>query len=191
MGWTYLHKDKDMNTKDFFSKEFNFIDKRGRKVTVLDCASYLTEAYLAIESLTPGEERMVFGMVCLIHYTRNDYYNFGYKDMDESMGPYYYNCPERILKLLTPTTYQNAIKWRKKCWEGIERKKAQPPYKIGDILEFKKPLVFSGGYKVAQLRSVNKRRFIFECPEHNGTRFRIRKATLNSIPYEIVGSLRI
>ena len=75
MGWTYLHKDKDMNTKDFFSKEFNFIDKRGRKVTVLDCASYLTEAYLAIESLTPGEERMVLGMVCLIHYTKNDYHN--------------------------------------------------------------------------------------------------------------------
>ena len=60
-------------------------------------------------------------MVCLLDYRPNEYYNIGYKDMEESEGPYYYNCPERILKLLTPTSNEYALRWRKKCWERIER----------------------------------------------------------------------
>jgi len=135
MGWTYTHKDAGVSVKDFFSNEFNSTSEGGGKITVLDCASYLTEAYLAVESLVPGETRAIFGIACLIHYARNDYYNFGYKDMEESMGPFLYSCPERILKLLTPTTYRYAIEWRKKCWENIERKKARPRFKVGDILE--------------------------------------------------------
>lgn len=30
-------------------------------------------------------------------------YGYGYKDMDEGMHPYYYNCPLSYLKLATPT----------------------------------------------------------------------------------------
>ncbi len=41
---------------------------------------------------------------------------YGYKDMDEACGPYYFNCPERIL---AASTCQNktAIEWREKCRE--------------------------------------------------------------------------
>jgi len=161
MGWTYSHKNKGISVKDFFSEEFNF--KRNEKtLKVIDCFATISEAYLAMETSTENS-REVFAVVCRIHYNSKEYFNFGYKDMDETMGPYYYNCPERILNLLTPTTSQYAIEWRKKCREKIERKKARPHFRINDILEFKKSVLFNNGYRVKQLKVVDRRRFIFEC----------------------------
>ena len=43
--------------------------------------------------------------------------------MDETCGPYQYDCPESILKLLTPTESKWANEWRAKCREY--RKKAK------------------------------------------------------------------
>ena len=48
---------------------------------------------------------------------------FYYKDMDESSGPYAYDCPKSILDLLSPTTNEFALNWRRKCYANIERKK--------------------------------------------------------------------
>lgn len=71
----------------------------------------------------PENEQRVFAAVFLTSTNKRDYYNFGYKDMDESEGPYESNCPASILNLLSPTTYEYAIKWRERCWENIRRKK--------------------------------------------------------------------
>lgn len=43
--------------------------------------------------------------------------------MDETCGPGMYNCPERIMKLLTPTEHKYAIEWRKNMWEIINKRK--------------------------------------------------------------------
>jgi hypothetical protein len=48
---------------------------------------------------------------------------WGYKDMDETVGPYFYDCPESILNLLTPTKYETAQAWRDKCREHLAQKK--------------------------------------------------------------------
>ena len=71
----------------------------------------------------PANERQVFGVVFLTSTDSKDYYNFSYKDMDESMGPCYYDCPKGILDLLTPTDSEWANNWRAKCREQLEKKK--------------------------------------------------------------------
>lgn len=40
-----------------------------------------------------------------------------WKAMPETWHPYYYNCPAKVLRMLSPTTDKNAIEWRKRCWE--------------------------------------------------------------------------
>ncbi|MFR8621990.1 hypothetical protein [[Ruminococcus] torques] len=60
--------------------------------------------------------------VVVLTSVRNGRY-FGYKDMDESELPFYYNCPESILKLLTPTENADANEWRKRCREYNLKKK--------------------------------------------------------------------
>lgn len=61
--------------------------------------------------------REVRALVCLVNYNpkARDGYIFGYKDMDETMGPYECDCPEVILDLLTPTQSDNARQWRDNC----------------------------------------------------------------------------
>lgn len=68
-------------------------------------------------------EQQVFGVVFLTSTDRKDYFNFSYKDIDESSGPCYYDCPKGILDLLTPTDSEWANNWRAKCREQLEKKK--------------------------------------------------------------------
>lgn len=66
------------------------------------------ELYAAIKDKTTGE---IFAIIYLIDLSKGD---FGYKAMDKTIHPYYYNCPERIFKLLNPTTSEYANQWRAK-----------------------------------------------------------------------------
>lgn len=71
----------------------------------------------------PENEQFVFAVVFLTSTNQKDYYNFSYKDMCESMGPYECDCPKSILDLLSPTDNENANEWRKVCYENYANKK--------------------------------------------------------------------
>jgi hypothetical protein len=71
----------------------------------------------------PEEEQRVFAVVFLTSTDKKDYFNFSYKDMCESMGPYECDCPKSILDLLSPTDNENAKEWRKACYERHANKK--------------------------------------------------------------------
>lgn len=69
------------------------------------------------------ENSIVFAAICLTLTNIKEYYNFSYKDMDETCGPYQYNCPQSILSLLTPTDNKYANEWRKACFEALKQKR--------------------------------------------------------------------
>lgn len=78
--------------------------------------------------------------VCLTSTKWSDGMNFGYKDMDETVHPFYYDCPKRILDLLSPTDNENALEWRRKCEEKRRNKKEKPSLSklpIGTRIKFK------------------------------------------------------
>jgi len=182
MGWTQTYKPKGKCLKDFFAAEFNY-DKDGVKFTVFDCAAKLNEAYLAIERIKENT-RIVFAVVCLVrYYPKDPHYNIGYKDIDESMGPYYNNCPARILKLLTPTNTKYASEWRKKCWENINKKKNLPKFKIGETLEFEQPIQFHNGANLQQLTCIIKRPLRFKNGHHT---YRLKKHVFEWNRFKII-----
>ncbi|WP_196769057.1 DUF6927 domain-containing protein [Neomoorella thermoacetica] len=149
----------------------------------MDCAATFTEAYLAVETGDASGPKEVFAVVCLLSYRPKDYFNFGYKDMSEDMGPYYYNCPERILKLLTPTENKLALEWREKCWERIRAKKARPKLREGMIIQFVEPLQFSNGVKENIFKLEDLRRLIVT--DRWGFRYRIRRKSLEK-PFKVL-----
>lgn len=61
---------------------------------------------------------------------------WGYKDMDESMGPNYYRCPER---LLAQSEVEDKHGWREECRrrrrQAAERRRWAQRLKSGDTLE--------------------------------------------------------
>ncbi len=136
MGWTNLHKDPKQSLADFFKHTFT-----SPSYEVLDVASYLNVSYIALKR----PDNTVTAIVCLIMHTPNDHYNFSYKDMDEGMGPYENTCPERILKLLTPTEDKYALAWRTRCYDNLAKKKNAA--KVGDVILLSEPLTFTDGHR--------------------------------------------
>jgi hypothetical protein len=138
MGWTFLHKEKKQKLADFFKQEFTYVTKG---CEILDVASHLNVAYIALQ--LPTHE--VTALVVLLRHVPTEYYNFGYKDMDETQGPNESNCPERILKLLTPTTSEYALAWRKRCYDNLSKRKNAA--KVGDTIHLTESLTFTDGHK--------------------------------------------
>lgn len=87
--------------------------------------------------------------------------NFGYKDMDETMHPYYYDFPEKYFKLLTPTDNKYAIEWRQRVYKNIEAKKNLAKIKYGDKIQFKSPIETTSGVKIGDTIIIEKKRGYF------------------------------
>jgi hypothetical protein len=56
---------------------------------------------------------------------------WGYKDMDETMHPYYYDCPLRLIDTATEPLNENATKWRETVREYWKKKASKPQPVVG------------------------------------------------------------
>lgn len=128
MGWTscratHYNKNGTVNRKGEMDERWTQREHDGYpELNVLKSRMYGSTYYAAIEVKRNGVREKVFGTVALTSTDWDDGMNFGYKDMDETMGPYCYDCPKSILDLLTPTDSEYANEWRHKC-----REKANAP----------------------------------------------------------------
>jgi len=146
-----LHKPKG-TVRDFFQSEWK--DHR-----ILESATRdLTEFYAAVENTQTGVK---FGVVTLIRFTRDDYYNFYYKDMDESMGPGYVRAGRKVMEALegSEPTNDYAKTWREDCWKYIAKMEARPKVRRGDMVVFNNPITFTDGYKDDSFKFVRGSRF--------------------------------
>ena len=129
MGWTSQHatyyKNGTVDRKaemDTYFKGEDTVNKKYHYKT-LKSAMVGSTYYAAIEKINnETKEREVFALICLTSVNMSDYFNFSYKDMDETMGPNERKCPIGILNLLTPTDSQWANEWRNDCRKYHEKK---------------------------------------------------------------------
>ena len=134
--------------------------------------------YAAIEHVrVPTGEREVWACICLVRYNpkARDGFIFGYKDMEESMGPYSYDCPAAILDLLTATDNENALAWRAKCREGAAQRRAfaaKPKPRPGQVIVFDVPVAFANGAAFERMEVVahpwRKSGILFRAPGRHG-----------------------
>ena len=99
MGWLY-QRDPIDNPLAYLKAKYNY-DCDTHTLQTLDGGRVRNTIYLAVKS-TDKKTRcsFVFAAVILISNTRK--HGFGYKDMDETMGPCECDCPQRIMHLLSP-----------------------------------------------------------------------------------------
>ena len=76
------------------------------------------------------KEGVVFACLYLMQGGRNK--DWGYKDVDETMGPYQHDFPVSWLDLLSPCDSEYSISWRKKVRERAE---AMAKLKVGTTWE--------------------------------------------------------
>ncbi len=146
----------------------------GLKVLASSCPQNRTyyAAAQVIENGVPGE---VFAIVCKVLWNPRSKSgeNFGYKDMTENMGPCEDDCPRHIFDLLSPTSHEYALDWRRRCAANLALRARA--IEDGDRIRFEEPLTFSDG-SVGQEFNVEKRgrRVILRDP-HTGGRYRISR----------------
>lgn len=147
MGWTS------------FSKSYCIFDKRGhvdKKATmtreiesygdikVVKAVMSGTNYYSVVHNLKSGD---YFLLMCLTGVRDGE---FWYKEMEDTMGPCYYDCPKSILDLadaLCPCTEEYdrsgwAKEWREKCRKNLEKKKLPTTYakvKVGAEIDWHVP----------------------------------------------------
>lgn len=128
MGWT--------------SYNAKYYNAKGQIDRVAECKDILTEingpngswiplkviakgrtVYAAVKRIKPDGTTYVFASVILTSTNLKDYYNFSYKDIDESCGPCESECPASILNILSPTENQYANEWRERCRQNIQKNK--------------------------------------------------------------------
>lgn len=157
MGWTYSYKPHNQSVHEYFSEHWNNETERFTLRVLKTAVVKLRTAYFAVERVVKAtNEREVFCVICKLGYRPHDHFNFGYKDMDETMGVYVTDCPASILDLLTPTDNENAIEWRKLCREHSDKRKTLR-FKVGNILELDRPIKFTNGVELKRMKVKNLR----------------------------------
>ena len=132
MGWTSFQIHKTTKTIDVLRRELEQDDqgKTRARFEILDGVMRGATFYgvMRVTNWTspdaPPARVMTYGVVVLTErkntYPASQYIDFYYKHMDESMHPFYYDCPIRLLDLLdklAPATEpaSGAYKWRAAC----------------------------------------------------------------------------
>lgn len=124
------------------------IRKELQGLNVIDFALRSNAAYAAIKR--NNEIQAV-----VIKYNKEGN-NITTKVMHESEMPYYFDCPKRILRRLSPTLNQCAIEWRERC----EAKARKARLKVGQKIKFDKLLKFTDGIERDIFVYVGKSRFV-------------------------------
>lgn len=159
MGWTSYHATHYKNGKIDRKAECDayFMEGLNRgHYDVLKSAMVGSTYYAAVQGLRryvgkdengtyiyepiPENKRITFGVVFKTSTDMKDYYNFSYKDMDETCGPYERDCPKGILDLLSPTDNEFANEWRKACYANIVKKKnSASNLPVGSVIKVTMP----------------------------------------------------
>ena len=144
MGWDYTHATHYTRTGAIDKKaeidELYTWQNDTKKYEVVRSCMVGATYYAAVKAtvLSTGEVE-TFAAVALTHTNNRDYFNFGVKTMEESMGPCEDHCPASILSLLSPTDSEYANSWRERCRKNIEAKKDPHALKnlpVGAVIRF-------------------------------------------------------
>ena len=144
MGWDYTHATHYTRTGAIDKKaeidELYAWQNDTKKYEVVRSCMVGATYYAAVKAtvLSTGEAE-TFAAVALTHTNNRDYFNFGVKTKEESMGPCEDHCPASILSLLSPTDSEYANNWRERCRKNIEAKKDPHALKnlpVGAVIRF-------------------------------------------------------
>lgn len=145
MGWTSFQIHKTLKTIDVLRKEleqddlgktqprFKLLDGVMRGATFYGVMQLTAWDKLYTPEGSTMERVQTYGIVCLTErkhvHKLSDYVEFRYKEIDEGMHPFYYDCPIRLLDLLdklSPVTEPSsgAYRWRAKCREQAAQQAA-------------------------------------------------------------------
>jgi hypothetical protein len=121
MGWIVLdHRPAGESHEDFFARRLI-----GPKQEILASAHFGGIGGTFYAAVREKASEKVWALV--VPCTGCPGARFGWKESEESQGPAECECPAHILDLLSPTTDEYALEWRRRCRERLRRLAAVIP----------------------------------------------------------------
>ncbi len=198
MGWLFQYDMLQGQTPaEYFTKHFSCESETARS-TVLAAATVGGTVYLAIENhIKATAKRYVFCGVILFKNNKKD--GFGYKDMDEGVGPCEVDCPDRIMRLLSPVeglpNIGYAAEWRANVAAARAKRRAarETAEKLvpGAVIRLPEPVTFSKTSIIAdafKLIEFRKHTPIFSPLSHPRFRCRLTRRNLATAVIEPAAS---
>ena len=108
--------------------------------------------------------------------------------MSEDMGPYRYDCPARILDLVTPTDSDTANRWRASCREALARRAKCRQLRAGMTIRLHHPMKFTDGAEIDTFKVVARLLKPGLAFDHGGRLYKPSEAALVATGYDVVAS---
>lgn len=112
MGWLFCSPSKQDMVRKLKTDGYLFDPE---KATILKTATVGNALWMAVKRRDTGE---VFISLSLLSQHNKQW---GHKDLDESVHPYYYDCPLSLLELATEPVDEQAAEWRERVRERAIR----------------------------------------------------------------------
>jgi hypothetical protein len=159
MGWTFSHKSNEEKPADYLARTcltWNSLpeDQRpmevgrsGKSGVVVFAVRFPAPHVAACPGMeathVPAEDGSITLAMLFLTRAARDHYNFGYKDMDETMGPCETGASKGLLAMLSPLQ-----EGRKECAEAVEMKsRGRVALKNGAKVHLAEPVTFADGMK--------------------------------------------
>ena len=168
MGWLFgysWHTKKELI--DHLVNNFKFSDTAVRGNVLYGVAPTIRNVTDNFGDIIQNPDGGKVIIICLLSCDRSNrnYPMWGYKDMDEGMYPYQFNCPERIL---AQSTVPDVRGWRAAC----RASRVSSRFKEGQWYEFESPLNGETRWQYCRHRRCAARDQLYWRSE-NGQEFRI------------------
>lgn len=196
MGWWSANKNNGQSFKEWATKKYTFEDDN-IKHTVLDVGVVnFHEVYMACERISKKDG--VKYTYCLVALVRKDSYSeLMVKEMDETMGPYYHNCPKKIMNLLSPVrklrvmgrSYSNAKDWRKTVLANHEKKAIIKNLVYGKTIKFNRLINFrqdGNDIKFDTFKMVEPKKMVFRAMGENGFLVKLNRQFMKDNAWKIL-----
>ena len=137
MGWTFFN-DTGETVGAICTREFTANNPGVVQFSIVDQSTRGSVWYAIARVDRPNETPVFYGLVWL---TSRRGGQFGYKDMDETCGPYYWDMPARLLDQLdklAPNPPGSALDWRARCRAKLasKRKQSRRVFAPGQLVQF-------------------------------------------------------
>ena len=138
MGWTSFLDNRELSTGQMCTREFSGTNEAGDRWSVVDQSTRGSVWYAVGRLDRVGQPPVFYGAVWLTSRKRGE---FAYKDMTECVGPYYWDCPARLLDQLdklAPNPPGCALDWRARCRAKLaaKRKHSARVFTPGQLVQF-------------------------------------------------------
>ena len=183
MGWTF--QDEPLRGETPAARITRLFTHEGasQRLSVLAAATVRGTVYAAVrvEDRTTGRAHVLCAVVLVRNSLRE---GFGYKEMDETMGPAACDPPAHILALLSPVedipNPRFAAAWRARVAERAAARareaSARRRLAVGDVLRPPAPVRLTGGHEAVAFRVAAVRARgnpVFETADAAGLRCRL------------------